>query len=99
MVVFALQAAYGTAEFTLYQCTNKMRTIRRDVFFIEFVIPPNKLVRKLPLEPSKMGGGSYQALMTPVDLTSKCKNSTCELTVHGGVGWKMVYASDIAGDR
>lgn len=46
-----------------------------DAFFIEFDHPPAILVKKVPLEPQKLGGGQYTAFMTGVDLLETLSSS------------------------
>ena len=58
-IVYALKIAYGTAEFRLCQCTNGKKSIKRDAFSIEFDNPLAKLVKKILLEPKKLGEGEY----------------------------------------
>ncbi len=52
---------------------------------MRFKTPSAKLVKEVPLDPSKLVGG-FRALMTPVDLTGKCRNPTCGGTKHHDVG-------------
>ena len=40
IIVSAIKSAYRTADFTLWQCTNSAKVIKRDAFFIQFCKPP-----------------------------------------------------------
>ena len=55
-----------------------------DAFFIESDHPPAILVKKVPLEPQKLGGGQYTVYMTGVDLFETKPECAC-MPRHGWI--------------
>lgn len=62
----AIESAYHTAEFSLFQCVG--RGIKADCFFVEFNAPPARFIKEVALEPNKLGAG-HKAFLVPVDDT------------------------------
>jgi hypothetical protein len=84
----AVARAYGTRDFDLFQCCKGF--VRTDGFFVRFKNPPAKLVKEIPLDPTKLDGG-FRAFMAPVDPTGKCRNPACGGTKHEATGCSNTY--------
>ena len=49
VVARAVQAAYETEHFTMFQCTSRKQTLKPDHFFIDFATPPIRALWQLGL--------------------------------------------------